>query len=246
MRAEKTAKQQCQSINPPRANLTSDYSLPTTIEEAKKNALDYLKKEVPQAQAEMVSAQLQDTKWLVAFSWPGQKKKEGTQFANLTVSDSGQVEAYSKTSSPANQNTTTQYHVGDFVPLVVSFVVSAIMLVLTIAIATSISLQIFSTVIFFLFLFIVLSFLYAMKWMMWDKDYGDAFGLPPGSIRTVIALSVVFFALFVGIFKLSVPDDIVTLLAALVAFYFGATTAKAKTNGGAQTGGSGSGGGATP
>jgi hypothetical protein len=53
--------------------------------------------------------------------------------------------------------------------------------------------------------------------------------------RTIIALTVAFFALFVGIFSLNIPNDIVTLLAALVAFYFGATTAKPKNSGEDQT-----------
>lgn len=201
--------------------------MPITIEEAKKYALDYLKEEVPKAEAEMLSAQLQDPNWLVKLSWPGEKK-QGTQSAVVTVSDLGQVVAYEKTSLSENQDGTAKYDYQNFIPLLISFLVPSILLGLTIWLVTS--LQVFSTVIFFLFLFTILGFLFAMKWMLWDKDYDEAFGLPQGSIRTVIALSVIFFALFVGIFKLSVPNDIVTLLAALVAFYFGATTAKSKTN----------------
>jgi len=94
--------------------------------------------------------------------------------------------------------------------------------------------QTFETIVFFLFLLTVLGFLYAMKWLMFKKDYDEALGLPQGSIRTVIALSVIFFALFVGIFKLSVPAEIITLLTALVSFYFGAATAKPKTGGGGE------------
>jgi hypothetical protein len=204
--------------------------LPITIDEAKKNALDYLKKEVPQAEVEMVSAKLQDDKFLMEFSWPVQKKG-GTQYANVTVLDSGTVEAYGKSSLSEEEDTKGKNRIWDFVPLLISFGVPSILLAFTIALVSIISAQVFSTIIFFLFLFTILAFLFAMKWMLWDKDYDEAFGLPQGSIRTVIALSVVFFALFVGIFKLSVPDDIVTLLAALVAFYFGATTAKTKDGG---------------
>jgi len=89
--------------------------------------------------------------------------------------------------------------------------------------------QTFETMVFFVFLLTVLGFLYAMKWLMFKHDYDEALGLPQGSIRTVIALSVIFFALFVGIFDLKVPAELVTLLTALVSFYFGATTAKPKT-----------------
>jgi hypothetical protein len=90
------------------------------------------------------------------------------------------------------------------------------------------STTVFETVVFFVFLLTVLGFLYAMKWLLWEESYDEALGLPQGSIRTVIALSVVFFVLLVGIFKLILPDAVVTLLAALVAFYFGASTAKSK------------------
>jgi hypothetical protein len=90
---------------------------------------------------------------------------------------------------------------------------------------------VFETVVFFIFLLTILGFLYAMKWLLWEQSYDEALGLPEGSIRTVIALSVIFFVLLVGIFKLVLPDAIVTLLAALVAFYFGASTAKPKKSG---------------
>jgi hypothetical protein len=65
-----------------------------------------------------------------------------------------------------------------------------------------------------------------MKWLLAEQTYDEALGLPQGSIRTVIALSVIFFVLLVGIFKLTLPGEIVTLLTALVAFYFGASSAK--------------------
>jgi len=84
----------------------------------------------------------------------------------------------------------------------------------------------FETIVFFVFLLTTLGFLYAMKWLLWEKSYDEALGLPQGSIRTVIALSVIFFVLLVGIFKLTLPGEIITLLTALVAFYFGASSAK--------------------
>jgi hypothetical protein len=217
--------------------------LPITIEEAKKNALDYLRQEVPDAQAEMLSAKSQDNKCLITFSWPVQKKG-GTQCANVTVSESGNVEAYEKTAYSEDEDGKGKYTLQDFIPLLICFGVPSALLVLTIALLTSISVVEFSTIIFFLFLFTILAFLFAMKWLLWDQSYDDAFGLPQGSIRTVIALAVVFFALFVGIFKLTVPNEIVTLLAALVAFYFGATTAKSRGNGKNQQAQDGSAGGA--
>ena len=219
--------------------------MPITIEEAKKNALAYLKTEVPEAQAEveMQSAKSQDHKCLVTFSWPVQKKG-GTQYANVTVSESGKVEAYEKTGFSEDGDGNAKYGIREYIPYLICFGIPSLLLVITIAVVKLITDQEFSTIVFFLLLFTILTFLFAMKWLLWDQSYDDAFGLPQGSIRTVIALSVVFFALFVGIFKLTIPNEIVTLLAALVAFYFGASTAKTKDSGKNQKAQDGSAGGA--
>lgn len=217
--------------------MTLDYSLPITIDEAQKSALDYVKKQAPEAQAEveMVSAKLQDHKWLVEVSWPVQKKS-GIQCAKVTVSESGKVEAYEKTRS-SEDGKDGKHEWEDFIPLLVIFGVPSVILGVTVWQSARYGLsQIqFGTIIFFVFLLTVLGFLFSMKWLMWEENYDEAFGLPQGSIRTIIALTVVFFALFVGIFTLTIPNDIITLLAALVAFYFGATTAKPKDSGEDQT-----------
>lgn len=119
--------------------------------------------------------------------------------------------------------------VSDFTPLFLLLILpSAILGILlpSIKLDPTQSATTFETIVFFVFLLTILGFLYAMKWLLAEQTYDEALGLPQGSIRTVIALSVIFFVLLVGIFKLTLPGEIVTLLTALVAFYFGASSAK--------------------
>ena len=65
--------------------------------EAKQIALEYVKKQESGAQAEIKSVERQDI-WALEVSWAIQTEKtKGTQYANVTVSGTGQVKHYEKT-----------------------------------------------------------------------------------------------------------------------------------------------------
>jgi hypothetical protein len=76
-----------------------DVSMPKTIDEAeaKKITLEYVKKQESGAQAEIKSVERQDI-WVLEVSWAMQTEKtKGTQYANVTVSGTGEVRDYEKT-----------------------------------------------------------------------------------------------------------------------------------------------------
>jgi len=74
-------------------------SMPRTIDEAeaKQIALGYVKQKESGVQAEIKSVERQDI-WVLEISWPMQTEKtRGTQYANVTVSGTGEVRDYKKT-----------------------------------------------------------------------------------------------------------------------------------------------------
>ncbi len=74
-------------------------SMPRTIDEAeaKQIALKYVKKEESGAQAEIKLVERRDI-WVMEISWAMQTEKtKGTQYANVTVSGTGEVIDYKKT-----------------------------------------------------------------------------------------------------------------------------------------------------
>jgi hypothetical protein len=74
-------------------------SMPRTIDEAeaKQIALEYVKKKESGVQPEIKSVERQDI-WELEVSWAMQTEKtKGTQYANVTVSGTGEVKDYEKT-----------------------------------------------------------------------------------------------------------------------------------------------------
>jgi hypothetical protein len=70
--------------------------MPRTIDEAeaKQIALEYVKEKESVVQAEIESVERQDI-WVLKISWAMQMEKtKGTQYANVTVSGTGEVRGY--------------------------------------------------------------------------------------------------------------------------------------------------------
>ncbi len=53
-------------------------------------------------------------------------------------------------------------------------------------------------------------------------------GLPKGSVRALLALGIAFSAIYVYITKDAIPEGLITLAGAVIAFYFGTKSGSEK------------------